>query len=188
MTDDAYKTMDNWLTPNGQKPPEPYIGMKMRVGNKYKIFNKTHELVYKAYKYDKDLLNDEMELLAWVWAHEGWDYDYGLQWNLKKVTHPETISRRRRELHEAGLITYSPKAMKSREQAFKNERDKASPILPQIKYELATINGERVMKVAKTVGYTGCPHIIKRRGYVDGREYCIDCRESAFKPEQTRLV
>lgn len=112
---------------------EPYIGMKMRVGNKYKIFNKTHELVYKAYKYDKDLLNDEMELLAWVWAHEGWDYDYGLQWNLKKVTHPETISRRRRELHEAGLITYSPKAMKSRETAFKNERDKASPIPPQVK-------------------------------------------------------
>ncbi len=131
MKDDAYQTMDAWLTPNSQKPIEPYIGMRMKTGKK---FNKTHELVYRAYKWDKTLVDDEMILLAWIWErYEGWDEDYKLIINLKKVTHPETLSRRRRELHEAGLIEYSPKALKKREEAFSNERDKASPTPPQIK-------------------------------------------------------
>ena len=128
MKDDAYQTMDNWLTPNGIQKVEPYIGMRMKTGKK---FNKLHDKIYQAYKTEREAVNDDALLFFVVWVGEGWDEHSGLLNQLRSVTRPETITRRRRELHEAGLIEYSPKAMKSRTEAFKNERDKASPIPPQ---------------------------------------------------------
>ena len=58
--------------------------------------------------------DDEMKLLEAVWLVEGWDQTKSLYWNLTRVTHPETISRCRRFLHEKGYITYSKKAEEKR--------------------------------------------------------------------------
>ena len=58
--------------------------------------------------------NDEMKLLEAVWLAEGWDQSKSLSFNLIRVTHPETISRCRRLLHEKEYITYSEKSDKKR--------------------------------------------------------------------------
>lgn len=70
--------------------------------------------------------NNEAALVAAVWRVEGWSDYSTLEENLKRVSHAETISRRRRELHEKGLITYSKDANQMREEAFINERDRHS--------------------------------------------------------------
>ena len=74
-----------------------------------------------------DAANDDVLLIQKVWEREGLFIPYD---ELKRVTHSETITRRRRQAFNLGLIEYSPKAMKSRTDAFKNERDKASPLPP----------------------------------------------------------
>ena len=67
--------------------------------------------------------NDDATLIVAVWRREGWSDNRTLEQNLARVTRPETITRRRRELYNMGLITYSPQADKTRMKAFKNERD-----------------------------------------------------------------
>lgn len=68
--------------------------------------------------------NNEAMLLERYWVEiDGWDENKSLYWNLQRVTRPETISRRRRELYNLGLITYSDTALETRTEAFKNERD-----------------------------------------------------------------
>lgn len=67
--------------------------------------------------------NNEAALVAAVWRVEGWSDFSTLEENLKRVTHAETISRRRRELHQMGLISYSDEADKMRTEAFINERE-----------------------------------------------------------------
>ena len=47
--------------------------------------------------------------------------------NLCSVSNPETITRRRRELYNLGLITYTDEAEERREEAFNNERERAAP-------------------------------------------------------------
>lgn len=122
---------------------EPYIGMKMKTGKKY---NELHDKIYQEYKKDPNVVNDQALLFGRLFEPL-WDYSLTPTENLIKLTRDSNVCRRRQELHEAGLIEYSKKATKSREKAMRNERDKASPIPPQIsKYELMTINGERVMK------------------------------------------
>lgn len=103
------------------------------------------KLVYQAIQENPEAANDDTILLAAVWQKEGWQVNEFLHINLKRVSRPETLSRRRRQLHQMGLIEYSEKADKERMQAFVSERDQASPM--PLKYELMTINGERVMKV-----------------------------------------
>jgi hypothetical protein len=66
--------------------------------------------------------NDEPLLLSKFWKREGWSDSKSLEYNLRHVTRPETISRRRRELYNMGLITYSPKAEQDRTEAFSNEK------------------------------------------------------------------
>ena len=58
--------------------------------------------------------NDDMKLLEAVWLYEGWDQTKSLYWNLSRVTHPETISRCRRLLHEKGHITYTKEVEQKR--------------------------------------------------------------------------
>lgn len=70
--------------------------------------------------------NNEAALVAAVWRVEGWSDYSSLEENLKRVTHPETISRRRRELHQMGLVSYSDEADQMRDEAFINERDRHS--------------------------------------------------------------
>ena len=69
--------------------------------------------------------NDEV-LIADFWRSEGWDDSRSLEDNIARVTRPETITRRRRELHNMGLIEYSEKASARRYAAFQKERDHAA--------------------------------------------------------------
>lgn len=84
---------------------------------------KKRKLVLDTIKENPGVQNDISKLIEAVWHKEGWDYTKRLYWNISRVTHPETITRRLRELHEAGLVEYSPGALKTRTNAFKKERD-----------------------------------------------------------------
>ncbi len=95
--------------------------------------NKKQRLVYEAIQEAPEAADNDALLLTKVWLKEGWSDGKTLFQNLICVSRPETLSRRRRELYNMGLITYSPTALKEREVAFKDERDKASPIPPQIR-------------------------------------------------------
>ena len=72
--------------------------------------NATQKLVFEAYKNDPNCVNDENRLLEAVWLRQGWDSAKSLYWNLSRVSHPESLSRARRKLHELGLIKYSEEA------------------------------------------------------------------------------
>lgn len=85
-------------------------------------------MVYEIIKNYPEAANNDAILLEQVWLKEGWDETKSLYWNLSKVTKPETISRRRRELAVMGLITYSKDATKRREEAFNNERERAASV------------------------------------------------------------
>lgn len=71
--------------------------------------------------------NDDAILLERYWKEvDGWDEDKSLYWNLSKVTRPETITRRRRELHNMGLINYTEVVDKQREEAYMSEKQYAA--------------------------------------------------------------
>jgi hypothetical protein len=89
--------------------------------------NKKQLLVYRVIKQNPGVQNNDADLIAAVWRYEGWRDERGLEQNIMAVTRPETITRRRRELHLMGLIEYSDEADKTREEAFKNERERANP-------------------------------------------------------------
>lgn len=72
--------------------------------------------------------NNDAILLEQVWLAQGWDNNRSLHDNLSRVSRPESISRRRREAHVKGLITYSETAMKDRTEAFNNEVRDNSPV------------------------------------------------------------
>lgn len=73
--------------------------------------------------------DDEALLLERYWIeYDGWDESKSLYWNLSHVKRPETITRRRRELHNKHLIVYSKDSMERREEAFKNERERAATV------------------------------------------------------------
>lgn len=71
--------------------------------------------------------NDEAMLLERYWMEiDNWLDDKSLYWNLQRVTRPETITRRRRELYNLGLIEYTEQADRDRMEAFRNERERAA--------------------------------------------------------------
>lgn len=71
--------------------------------------------------------NNDAILLERYWIEvDHWDENKSLYWNLTKCTRSETITRRRRELHNLGLIEYSKDANKKRTEAFNNERDRSN--------------------------------------------------------------
>ena len=71
-----------------------------------------------------DAANDDAVLLANYWImYDQWDESKSLYWNLTKATRPETITRRKRELYNLGLIEYSQERQKVVMEAYKNERD-----------------------------------------------------------------
>lgn len=82
------------------------------------------QLVLDAINRCPEAANNDALLLEQVWREEGWLDNHSLYDNLCRVTRPETISRRRRELFNMGLIKYSAKADSDRMEAFKNERTK----------------------------------------------------------------
>jgi len=79
------------------------------------------QLVLDAIKQHPKAADDDALLMATVWSKEGWDDSLSLYDNLSHVTRPETLTRRRRELHDLGLVTYSSDADKTRYEAFKRE-------------------------------------------------------------------
>jgi len=113
--------------------------------------SKLQRLVYKVIQDNPGVQNDDAKLVAAVWRTEGWNDSRSLEDNIKRVTRSESITRRRRELHEAGLITYSGEAMKARTEAYKKEQNAHSyheetvAAIVQPKYIMQIIDGERVM-------------------------------------------
>jgi len=87
------------------------------------------KLVLDAINENPRIANDDAALLSAVWIKEGFLSMYentGLLYAIRMCTRPETISRRRRELYNMGLITYSDKALNERTEAFKTEQDNHS--------------------------------------------------------------
>lgn len=82
---------------------------------------KKQKLVLRAIKEYPGCENDDAMLIAAVWKLEGWDDTRGLLENIRRVTRPETITRRRRELANMGLINYSDKRTKEIAEAAHNE-------------------------------------------------------------------
>ena len=85
---------------------------------------KLQHVVYRAYLEDNNVVNDDALLQASVWS-KYWNDQKSLYENLKVCPRAESLSRRRRELYNMGLITYSDKKLKERTEAYKNEKDKA---------------------------------------------------------------
>ena len=91
--------------------------------------------------------NDDAALLSNYWNFwDGWQEDKSLHWNLSRVTRPETLSRRRRELYNLGLIEYSTNSLNRRTEAYKNETEGHSQLptklVPQI---ITNADGEQVV-------------------------------------------
>ena len=74
--------------------------------------------VFNIIEANPGVQNDDMKLLEAVWRAEGWEDGKSLFWNLTRVTHPETISRSRRRLHEKGYITYTKDVEQKRYEQF----------------------------------------------------------------------
>jgi len=85
--------------------------------------SKNQQLVMDAYNADPGCVNEEHRLLEFVWSQQGWDNTKSLYWNLQRVSHPESLSRARRLLHEKGLITYSDEATERRMGYYKEALD-----------------------------------------------------------------
>lgn len=81
------------------------------------------KLVLQAIENRPEAADDDAILLSECWKIEGWDDRYSLEHNLKNVSRPESLTRRRRELFNMGFIEYSGKASSRRMTAYANERD-----------------------------------------------------------------
>jgi len=89
-----------------------------------KDLGKIQQRVLTVINQHPDAANDDAVLLANYWImYDQWDESKSLYWNLTKATRPETITRRKRELFNLGLIEYSQERQKVVMEAFKNERD-----------------------------------------------------------------
>lgn len=93
---------------------------------------KKQRQVLKAIQTNPEAANDDALLLAEVWAMELTDKGFDMTAErlhnmLKRVSRPETITRRRRELFNAGYIDYDKSASNRRMTAFRSELDVHSP-------------------------------------------------------------
>ena len=81
----------------------------------------------------------------WI-VFDNWQEDKSLYWNLSRVTRPETLSRRRRELYNLGLIEYSTDSLNRRTEAYKKETEGHSQLptkrVPQV---ITNADGEQVV-------------------------------------------
>ena len=90
--------------------------------------SKKQRQVLEVIQRNPQAANDDAALLDCFWREiDGWDETKSLYWNLSRSTHAETITRRRRELFNMGLIQYTNKALEVRTEAFNNEREHAAP-------------------------------------------------------------
>jgi len=84
------------------------------------------KLVYEVIQLNPGVQNNDADLIAAVWRHEGWNDGRSLEDNIARVTRSETITRRRRELFTMGLITYTDESLAERTDAFKSEQNNHS--------------------------------------------------------------
>lgn len=84
-------------------------------------------LILELYEAAPIIVNDEAVLLGAVWRKCGWNNSTSLEVNLALLPRPESISRRRRELYNEGLIKYSKDAESVRMEAMENEQEMAAP-------------------------------------------------------------
>jgi hypothetical protein len=96
--------------------------------------NKLQRLVLDVIRENPGCQNDDARLIAAVWRKQGWTDGVCLEDNIAYVTRPESITRRRRELHEMGLITYSKDADESRRDAFVKEVEVHSDYIPAMSW------------------------------------------------------
>lgn len=87
--------------------------------NKQKLL----DLVVEVCNTVPEAANNDVILLEQIWLRQGWNENRSLYDNLSKVSRSESITRRRREAYNKGLIQYSQKSLEERTDAFKNERD-----------------------------------------------------------------
>lgn len=106
----------------------------------------THRKILLICEDHPKAINDRPYLLAKFYEND-WDNSKTLYENFTRLTRPETVARRFRDLREWGYVKQSKEADTYNYQAMKSERDRHSPIPPPLKYEPVTVNGERVMKV-----------------------------------------
>lgn len=99
-----------------------------------KKLTKQQQIVLNVIHRNPDIQNDDARLIAAVWRSQGWDDGVALEDNISRVMRPESACRRRRELHEMGLITYSKEADEMRMEAFVKERDSHSDYTPAISW------------------------------------------------------
>lgn len=85
--------------------------------------NTIDAVILKLYKEDPNVVNSEPILLDRVFHEFGWNENKSLYDNLCRMPRAESVTRRRRVLHEKGEIVYSPEADKMREMAFREARD-----------------------------------------------------------------
>ena len=85
-------------------------------------------LVLKACRTQPEAIDDDAVLQATVWLMEGWSDQRSLLENLRMVPRAATLSRRRRELVEVGILTASDEANAKRHEAFVNELERHSSV------------------------------------------------------------
>lgn len=88
--------------------------------------NHMQQLVYRVIQNNPGVQNDDAKLVAAVWRDSGWDNDKTLEYNIARMPRSESITRRRRELFNMGLISYSDNAHKRRMEAMENEQNNAA--------------------------------------------------------------
>lgn len=114
----------------------------MELRNDMLDLNKKQQLVLGVIQRNPRAANDDAVLLERYWIEvDGWGDTKSLYWNLSKSTRPETITRRRRELYNMGLIHYSDGSNRRRTDAFKNELDCHSAPLPGERSNLNSLEG-----------------------------------------------
>ena len=85
--------------------------------------NTKQQNVLEVIKRFPESVNDDAKLISSYWVlFDNWTGGT----DLSKCTRPETITRRRRELYNMGLISYSDESDKRREEAYANEKERSA--------------------------------------------------------------
>jgi hypothetical protein len=126
MTDDAYEAAEEAF---GSHPDQVNI---------HKL-DKTHRKILLICEDYPEAVNDRPLLLAKFYEND-WDNSKSLYDNFSRLTRPETVVRRFRDLREWGYVKQSEKADKANYDAMKSERERHSQN-PTLKI----VNGEKIM-------------------------------------------
>jgi hypothetical protein len=89
--------------------------------------DKIRNIILSLYKRNSGIVNDEAALLAGVWRECGWRDDCSMEWNIQAMPRAESVSRRRRELYNEGLIEYSEDRQEEIMDAMHSEQERAAP-------------------------------------------------------------